>query len=149
MKYIDADKLIAEIERLYYNESEKDESILAADAYKNALDAVEKVIASLQQEQPSLPSDIDEAAKQIVIQKHPCMEDCLILGDRLTRGELIALVKAGIEWMAGQGVSVDGKVVMDFSEPYDIINRRLIAKLGDALLKVEPGEVIVQIRKKQ
>ena len=54
MKLIDADKLIAEIERLYYNESEKDESILAADAYKNALDAVEKVIDSLQQEQPEV-----------------------------------------------------------------------------------------------
>lgn len=51
-KYIDADRLLAEIERLYYNESEKDESILAADAYKNALDAIEKVIDSLQQEQP-------------------------------------------------------------------------------------------------
>ena len=57
--------------------------------------------------------------------------------------------RVGAEWMAEQGVSVDGKVIMDFSEPYDIINRRLIAKLGDALLEVEPGEEIVQIRKKQ
>ena len=54
MKYIDAERLKAEIERLYYNEAEKDESILAADAYKNALDAVEKFIDSLQQEQPEV-----------------------------------------------------------------------------------------------
>lgn len=59
----------------------------------------------------SLPSDIDEAAKQIVIQKHPCMEDCLILDDRLTRGELIALVKAGVEWLAGQYEKIEGDLV--------------------------------------
>ena len=46
-------------------------------------------------------------------------------------------------------VSIDGKVVMDFSDPSDIINRRLVAKLGDALLKVEPGDVTIQIRKKE
>ena len=61
MKYIDADKLKTEIERLYYNEAEKDESILAADAYKNALDAVEKFLDSLRQEQPEvdLEKEID------------------------------------------------------------------------------------------
>lgn len=52
MKYIEAEKLRAEINRLYNNEAEKDESILAADAYKNALDAVEKFLDSLHQEQP-------------------------------------------------------------------------------------------------
>ena len=45
-------------------------------------------------------------------------------------------IKAGAEWMAGLGVTIDGKVIMDFSEPADIINRRLIAKLGDSLLEI-------------
>lgn len=53
MKYIDANQIRAEIERLYYNEAQKDESILAADAYKNALDAVEKLLDTLpEQEHP-------------------------------------------------------------------------------------------------
>ncbi len=71
---------------------------------------VRHLIELVRKTQPSLPSDLDEAAKQIVIQKHPCMEDCLILGDRLTRGELIALVKAGAEWMAGQGQTFEAHI---------------------------------------
>lgn len=96
--------------------------------------------------QSSLPSNLDEAAQKV--------EDYYDVGEEhgylyCHRGDIKDVFKAGAEWMAGQGVSVDGKVIMNFSEPYDIINRRLIAKLGDALLEVEPGEVIVQIRKKQ
>ena len=41
---------------------------------------------------------LDEAAMEIVIKMHPCLKDCTILGDRLTRGQLMALVKAGAEW---------------------------------------------------
>ena len=95
---------------------------------------------------PSLPSNLDEAAEEIASDIAPTHPD---IGWDVCFEKIKEGIKAGAEWMAGQGVSVDGKVVMDFSEPYDIINRRLIAKLGDALLKVEPGEVIVQIRKKQ
>lgn len=57
--------------------------------------------------------------------------------------------KAGAQWLAEQGVSVGGKVIMDFSDPDDILNRRLIAKLGEALLQIEPGDVVVQIRRKE
>lgn len=113
---------------------------------KHALECLLGILEN-EETQPSLPSDIDEAAEKaykeydvktaVKPKEHP-------VGFLFFDG-----FKVGAEWMAGQGVSVDGKVVMDFSEPYDIINRRLIAKLGDALLKVEPGEVIVQIRKKQ
>ena len=55
---------------------------------------------------PKLPDNLEEAAKAIVIQMHPCMKDCSICGDRLTLGELVALVKAGAEWMAGQEVKI-------------------------------------------
>jgi len=41
---------------------------------------------------------LDEAAREIVIKMHPCLKDCTILEDRLTRGQLMALVKAGAEW---------------------------------------------------
>lgn len=63
--------------------------------------AIELVVDMLES-QPSLPSDLDEAAKKIVIQLHPSMEYSAVLGDRLTIGELTKLVKAGVEWMAGQ-----------------------------------------------
>lgn len=49
---------------------------------------------------PSLPSGLDETAEKIVIQLHPSMEYSAVLGDRLTKGELVELVKAGAEWMA-------------------------------------------------
>lgn len=94
---------------------------------------------------PSLPSNLDEAAEKIAWDIAPMHPD--ISWDTCFE-KIKAGIKAGAEWLAGQGVSVDGKVIMDFSEPYDIINRRLIAKLGDALLEIEPGEVVVQIRKK-
>ena len=93
MKYIDADKLRAEIERL-----EAGRSFREAGAYKRMY----RVIDSLQQEQPTLPNNLDEAAREIVIKMHPCLKDCTILGDRLTRGQLMALVKAGAEWMANR-----------------------------------------------
>ena len=96
-------------------------------------------------ERPSLPSNLDEAAnnygRDIRLGYPRVMDE--------TDKYIYNAFKAGAEWMAGQGVSIDGKVIMDFSEPADIINRRLIAKLGDSLLEIEPGEVVVQIRKKQ
>ena len=55
------DQIRSEIERLYYNEAEKDESILAADAYKNALDAVEKLLDSLpEQQEVDLEKEIED-----------------------------------------------------------------------------------------
>lgn len=111
---------------------------------KHALECLLGILEN-EETQPSLPSDIDEAAEEA---SQSAYSEPTAAGFA-KRSFFKRGFKAGAEWMAGQGVSVDGKVVMDFSEPYDIINRRLIAKLGDALLKVEPGEVIVQIRKKQ
>lgn len=65
-------------------------------------EALEMAIRSLQQEQPSLPSNLDEASKKIVIQLHPCMEYSSVLGDHLTMGELVELVKAGANWQQEQ-----------------------------------------------
>ena len=139
-KYIDAEKLKADIERL------KEETFIGICEYDKGqengrmevLTSLQSTIDSLQQEQlpgieehgvpgkdfipvewvdacekygkwkivqqqqPSLPSNLDEAAREIVIKMHPCLKDCTILGDRLTRGQLMALVKAGAEWMANR-----------------------------------------------
>lgn len=63
---------------------------------------VDKYMDEVRGREPEKPKDLEEAAKEIVVKMHPCMEDCIILGDRLTRGELTALVKAGAKWQAEQ-----------------------------------------------
>lgn len=92
-----------------------------------------------------VPDNLDEAAMEIVIKMHPCMEDCTILGDRLTRGQLMALVKAGAEWMAGQGYTVDGVVICDkeLTRGY----KDIAMSIPDEL-KVD-DKVTIQIRKRQ
>lgn len=132
MKYIDADKLIAEIERLYYNESEKDESILAADAYKNALDAVEKVIASLQQEQPSLPSDIDEAAEEY--------SENILANNEDLQDAIEDAFKEGAKWMARQGVTLNLSIDELSCGAYNSCVEQGLTSEDD---------VIIQVRKKQ
>ncbi len=62
-------------------------------------------------QRPSLPSNLDEAAEKIVIQLHPSMEYGTVLGDRLTMGELVELVKAGAKWKAGQFQKIEGELV--------------------------------------
>ena len=132
MKYIDAEKLIAEIERLYYNESEKDESILAADAYKNALDAVEKVIDSLQQEQPSLPSDIDKAAEEY--------SENILANNEDLQDAIEDAFKEGAKWMARQGVTLNLSIDELSCGAYNSCVEQGLTSEDD---------VIIQVRKKQ
>ena len=117
-KYIDADRLKAEIEK---NTPDRLQLLIYRDIILALIDSLQQeqglIIINkkdweaqeqfrknkdfgkpLQQEQPSLPDNLDEAAREIVIKMHPCLQDCTILGDRLTRGQLMALVKAGAEW---------------------------------------------------
>ena len=65
-----------------------------------AIDVAIEVLPKEEAEEASL----DEAAREIVIKMHPCLKDCAILGDRLTRGQLMALVKAGANWMRKKDV---------------------------------------------
>lgn len=110
------DKIRAEIERLYYNEAEKDESILAADAYKNALDAVEKFLDTLL-EQPA--SESSEKIGQLNVlpksaRRSEGLEEAAFSYENdiwesgfkecgYSPQELSDAFKAGAEWMAGQG----------------------------------------------
>lgn len=127
----------------------KSEIISYLKAYLNGDTAIGNIIplrtileSAIKYLEPSLPSNLDEAAEK----NFETME--VLEHENIFEETHRKIFKAGAEWMAGQGVSVEGKVIMDFSDPDDIINRRLIAKLGDALLKVEPGDVIIQIREK-
>jgi hypothetical protein len=57
MKYIDADKLNAEIDRLYNGEAPKhDQQCNFDDGYFTGIDTISQLIDSLQQEQPELPN---------------------------------------------------------------------------------------------
>lgn len=64
-----------------------------------------------------MDKSLEEAAEEIVIKMHPCLKDCTILGDRLTRGQLMALVKAGAEWQKSQMFkdAIEGRVFMSFA----------------------------------
>lgn len=136
MKYIDADELKAKVKE-WRNK-------LMGFSWE-AVNEVLRIIDSLQQEQPSLPDNLDEAAREIVIKMHPCMEDCTILGDRLTCGQLMALVKAGAELMAGQGVST-----VTISSTEDGITEEGMKLISDYLESLpDKTEVVLQIRKKQ
>lgn len=101
--------------------------------------------------QPSLPEGLEEAAEKyanrgISSNADPYEETIAYRADK-------DAFKAGAEWMAGQGATCNGEIRMDFSNPDDFYARRLSAdywsELGPALIKVEPGDVLIQIRKKQ
>lgn len=143
-KYIDAEKLKATLE-----------TRIAAgmDGYGGNLKWLLENIDSLQQEQPSLPDNLDEAAEKQARSFGYMKED-------YEYKELIETFKAGAEWMAEQGVidSIEGTVC---GRVYDHINIRYTDDVGKTLEprnishipvdvnKYKIGDkVIVQIRKK-
>ena len=149
MKYIDAEKLIAEIDRLgdVLNDPICQRDALGPDwvnGGKKMLKEIRSYIESLQQEQPSLPSNIDEAAEKY--------SENILANNEDLQDAIEDAFKEGAKWMAEQGATCNGEIQMDFSEPDDIYARRLSAdywnELGPALMKVEPGKVLIQIRKK-
>lgn len=128
-KYIDTEKLLAEIERRLQENADKALVFGAAFAGRTAEDNdLKNLVTSLQQERPSLPFDLDEAAANCTYCEHAYARESF---------------KEGAEWLAWQGASyntkvgwVDGPTVLDW--PDDILDK---FEMGD--------EVIVQIRKKQ
>lgn len=199
MKYIDADRLRAEIERRHiyqkemYNKTKPDDrpndGWAESLAIMGELEELRTFIDSLQQEQdilvinkkdwevqeqfrknknfgkplqqkqPSLPDNLDEAAEEWCKRNNKGIALC---GDKkshyLTEG--VDAFKAGAEWMAGQGVqdSIEGTVC---GRVYDHINIRYTDDIGKTLEprnishipvdvnKYKIGDkVIVQIRKK-
>lgn len=91
MKYIDAEKLTKAIE---------DKGLDCSFALKmERLDTL-ALIDELQQEQPSLPSNLDKAAEEYAWKKEEPLSD----GERLSFcfNPRIDAFKAGAEWMAEQ-----------------------------------------------
>ena len=144
MKYIDADKLIAEIDRRMENYNAtieryygKQKSIKAErDSWKWAeCKWFLALITSLQREQPD---GLDEAAEMYESGlQNPDYQD-----SGYTDNDMIDAFKAGAEWMEGQGVTCGGRIMKSSTgETYaesDYVP--LDGKCGD--------KVIVQIRKK-
>ena len=182
MKYIDADKLKAEIERLKEEYNERVSARLVSESLVSMgkVEALNKVLAfieSLQQERPSLPSSLDEAADKFAVlyDQGTCdgiAQDCFKAGaqwrdaqipklpDNLDEAARLSAVsvppiwpeknieshirgfKAGAEWMAGQGETIDGEVLTTSDYGWGTIqNPKKLYQWGT--------EVTLQIRKKQ
>ena len=134
MKYIPAEKLIAELRR---QKHELELSIQSQGDYGQschivAYENIISLIESIQQEQPSLPSNIDEAAKEYVEQfGYDRKQDGLAIDFAV--GDFIA----GAEWMAGRGVSM---IIADETEWADVdlfVHRNC------------DGRTVIQIRRKE
>jgi hypothetical protein len=93
-------------------------------------------------QQPSLPSDLDEAAETFNNVNAARMWDY----EGKTQGEIVeAAYKAGAEWMAGQGATVDG-IITKVGYKLDVETTEYILPEES---EFERGDrVIVQIRKK-
>lgn len=153
-KYIDAEKLKAELKR---QKHELELSIQSQGDYGRschivAYENILSLITSLQQEQPSLPSSLDEAAEEYAYNNWEDNDYHTGASEGLpfdAIGHTEKCFKAGAEWMAGQGVSVDalaGYCMGDVLCP-DFELEEMSAKLKHA--GFQPGDkVVVQIRKK-
>lgn len=134
MKYIDAEKLKRLVGEL--KERAKRNRCDSWGIVPDALEEVEGFIASLQQEHPSLPSNIDEAAEEY--------SENILANNEDLQDAIEDVFKEGAKWMARQGETIEGEVVMDINN-----NLAITAKGFSGKEAVFGDKVIVQIRKKQ
>lgn len=134
MKYIDAEKLKRLVGEL--KERAKRNRCDSWGIVPDALEEVEGFIASLQQEHPSLPSNIDEAAEEY--------SENILANNEDLQDAIEDAFKEGAKWMARQGETIEGEVVMDINN-----NLAITAKGFSGKEAVFGDKVIVQIRKKQ
>lgn len=105
-------------------------------------------IDMVSKEQPSLPSNLDEAAEEYYDEMWDKLGGKAMVvnyeHDIWYPSSVIETVfKAGAEWMAGQGETIDGEVVKDINN-----NLAITAKGFSGKEAVFGDKVIVQIRKK-
>lgn len=125
---------IKQICQIYDNfRSERDAATIA---YNSDDTFWEHILATYNLSQPSLPSNLDEAAEKWK-EEHFRREYYQIPKDAMSRS-----FKAGAEWMAGQGITVGGTFHHSCGYPS-------VIELNTYLRDYEGKEVIVQIRKKQ
>lgn len=134
MKYIDAEKLKRLVGEL--KERAKRNRCDSWGIVPDALEEVEGFITSLQQEHPSLPSNIDEAAEEY--------SENILANNEDLQDAIEDAFKEGAKWMARQGETIEGEVVMDINN-----NLAITAKGFSGKEAVFGDKVIVQIRKKQ
>ena len=142
MKYIDAEKLIALID------AKLEDLGMSGSVWvgRSVLNELKDDIESLQQEQPSLPSNLDEAAEKAGLEYAPKQggEAIDANGDVYATDDVewpsrcgfMKGFKAGAEWMAGQGATME---ITDDTEWAD---------LDSFVHKNVTGGSIIQIRKK-
>lgn len=128
---------IKQICQIYDNfRSERD---VATIAYNSDDTFWEHILATYNLSQPSLPSDLDEAANNYGVDirlGYPRVMD-------ETDKYIYNAFKAGAEWDAGQGVSMLGKVGI-----YGVDVESITKELREAGFNIGE-EIILQIRKKQ
>lgn len=120
-----------------------EEGIISCDGRRFCWYQVELIPEPIDDFKPSLPSDLDEAAEEYR-DTEVCTDSDYIDddGDSLYRSfALREAFKAGAEWMAGQGHTVDGTFHHSCGYPS-------VIELKTYLRDYEGADVIVQIRKK-
>ena len=130
MKYIDAEKLKRFVGEL--KERAKRNRCDSWGIVPDALEEVEGFIDSLQQEQPSLPSDIDKAAEEY--------SENILANNEDLQDAIEDAFKDGAEWMARQGVTLNLSIDELSCGSYNSCVEQGLTSEDD---------VIIQIRKKQ
>lgn len=109
------------------------------------LTRIEKALECLLSE-PSLPSNIDEAANE---EADRLFADMKIDDDMIyittAKALMIALARFGAEWMARQGKSIVAKIGLATKKVRCTISEKTLDSLGVGA----DDEIILQIRKKQ
>lgn len=128
-----------------------EEGIISHDGRRYCWHQVELLPEPVDEVQPSLPSDLDEAAEEYEENKVHSISALGTDKDGFayyirTGTSFSDAFKAGAEWMAGQGVTVDG-VITKVGYKLDVETTEYILPEES---EFERGDkVIVQIRKKQ
>lgn len=133
MKYIDADKLLSEINaRIGRCEKDEEDGYPDTTSSEATLKSVRTFITSLQQEQPSLPSNIDEAAEKY--------SENILANNEDLQDAIEDAFKEGAKWMARQGVTLNLSIDELSCGAYNSCVEQGLTSEDD---------VIIQVRKKQ
>lgn len=111
------------------------------------LTSLRDFIDSLPEEKLSLPSNLAEAAEESMPEEEWFLEIDIYGGSEAvySREQMLAMFKAGAEWMAKQGVST-----VAISNIEDGITEEGMKSIADYLESLpDKTEVVLQIRKKQ
>lgn len=146
------DKMRQEIERLKEEYDEQVSARLISESLVSMgkVEALNKVLAfidSLPEEKLSLPSNLAEAAEESMPEEEWFLEIDIYGGSEAvySREQMLAMFKAGAEWMAKQGVST-----VAISNIEDGITEEGMKSIADYLESLpDKTEVVLQIRKKQ